>query len=174
MKKNERLLQLLLGMSFIFYAVFVIWNILFKYVSPLELFSTERHFMRSYNLIPYFDLIVKGHVNALDLYGNILLFIPFGVYLSYHEENRNMFRSVLIILFVSIGFELIQFVFGIGATDVTDVINNTLGGVIGMGCCVLLTKLLKKKSRVRLLLTVCSTTAMIFVSVILIALKLAN
>ena len=134
MKKNERLLQLLLGMSFIFYAVFVIWNILFKYVSPLELFSTERHFMRSYNLIPYFDLIVKGHVNALDLYGNILLFIPFGVYLSYHEENRNMFRSVLIILFVSIGFELIQFVFGIGATDVTDVINNTLGGVIGMGC----------------------------------------
>jgi glycopeptide antibiotics resistance protein len=33
----------------------------------------------------------------------------------------------------SVAVEIIQYIFAIGATDITDVITNTLGGFIGLG-----------------------------------------
>ncbi|HCH9115897.1 TPA: VanZ family protein, partial [Salmonella enterica] len=36
------------------------------------------------------------------------------------------------VLVLSLTFEIIQFIFAIGATDITDVITNTVGGFLGL------------------------------------------
>ncbi len=42
-------------------------------------------------------------------------------------------RRILAVVGTSVAFEVIQYVFGIGRSDITDVITNTLGGAIGIG-----------------------------------------
>jgi glycopeptide antibiotics resistance protein len=46
----------------------------------------------------------------------------------------------------SLMFELIQYIFAIGGTDITDFLSNTLGGVAGAGFYVLCSKLFKEKT----------------------------
>ncbi|MGR5961227.1 VanZ family protein [Bacillus cereus] len=43
-------------------------------------------------------------------------------------------------------FEAIQFIFAIGRSDITDVLDNTLGGVIGIGIYALLFKIFKNRT----------------------------
>jgi len=67
---------------------------------------------------------------------NILLFIPFGftlsTYLNCHKSNRPLFLSVLLTAFLlSASVEVLQYLTSRGFTEVDDVINNTLGAVIG-------------------------------------------
>ena len=67
---------------------------------------------------------------------NILLFIPFGftlsTYLNCHKANRPLFLSVLLTAFLlSTSVEALQYLTSRGFTEVDDVINNTLGAVIG-------------------------------------------
>lgn len=61
--------------------------ILFKYASPLELFSDDRYFSRSINMIPFNDLF-EGNYLKLDVCGNMILFAPFGVYLKLYSSKQ--------------------------------------------------------------------------------------
>jgi glycopeptide antibiotics resistance protein len=47
---------------------------------------------------------------------------------------------------VSLLFELIQYIFTIGGSDITDLISNTLGGVIGIGFYIVFSRILKEKT----------------------------
>ncbi|MEM5770203.1 MAG: VanZ family protein, partial [Bacillota bacterium] len=47
---------------------------------------------------------------------------------------------------VSLLFELLQFLFAIGGADITDFIGNILGGVIGIGLYIVLSRILKEKT----------------------------
>lgn len=67
---------------------------------------------------------------------NILLFIPFGftlsTYLNCHKSPRSLFLPVLLTSFLlSASVEVLQYLTSRGFTEVDDVINNTLGAVIG-------------------------------------------
>lgn len=67
---------------------------------------------------------------------NIVLFIPFGfslsTYLNCHKAIRPLFLSVLLTSFLlSTSVELLQYLTSRGYTEVDDVINNTMGAVIG-------------------------------------------
>ena len=67
---------------------------------------------------------------------NILLFIPFGftlsTYLNCHKANRPLFLSVLLTAFLlSTSVEALQYLTSRGYTEIDDVINNTVGAVIG-------------------------------------------
>jgi len=42
-------------------------------------------------------------------------------------------------------FEAVQFIFAIGASDITDIIGNTMGGIIGIFFCILTKKITPKK-----------------------------
>ena len=71
-----------------------------------------------------------------QIFLNILLFIPFGFMLScyiykYHR-SQHLFLSILLSgLFVSISVELLQYITSRGFTEIDDVINNTVGAMIG-------------------------------------------
>jgi glycopeptide antibiotics resistance protein len=55
-------------------------------------------------------------------------------------------KKVLATVALTLAFEITQFIFAIGRADITDVLSNTLGGVIGIGVYALLFKLMKGKT----------------------------
>lgn len=170
---KKKIINSLFMLSFVFYILFLLWNILFKYVSPMELFSSGRYFSRSINLIPFND-IINGYYNSLDIWGNVILFIPLGIYINIFLKNSKISKNIVKIAGISLLFEVIQYVFAIGASDITDIITNTFGGIIGIGLYLVIKKILKDDKRVKTFVSICSTLVMIPVAVIILALFIYN
>ncbi|MNC60760.1 VanZ like family protein [compost metagenome] len=55
-------------------------------------------------------------------------------------------KKALTVSGLSLSFEVIQFIFAMGRTDVTDILNNTLGGIIGIGISAILFKIFKSRT----------------------------
>lgn len=106
----RKIINVLFFGSFIFYISFLLWNILFKYVSPIELFRSEREFYRSLNLIPFND-IIEGNYNQLDVIGNVILFIPLGIYAGMFLKKLKWYENIVIIALISLVFEVSQYIF---------------------------------------------------------------
>lgn len=80
---------------------------------------------------------------------NIILFIPFGftlsTYLNCHKSTHSLLLTVLLSAFLlSASVEALQYLTSRGFTEVDDVINNTLGAVIGWWGYERVLKVLKK------------------------------
>ena len=58
----------------------------------------------------------------------------------------HIIKKISIAFFISFGIEVLQFILAIGATDITDLIANTIGGVIGVGIFYLFNKIFKNKA----------------------------
>jgi len=118
------------------YILLLIWIILFKTsFSVSEFIALSK--MRSISLIPfYYPTEVNFHLR--EVIANILIFVPLGIYLKMLDTNS---KKVILYGFVfSILLEISQFVFKIGACDITDVITNTLGTILGVSGYILLEK----------------------------------
>mgnify|MGYP004452059389 FL=1 len=86
-----------------------------------------------------------GRVARLNIFGNIIAFIPFGIYLPYTSESKLGFISTFLYTFsLSLTIELVQLITKVGSCDVDDIILNALGGVIGYLLWYIYTKLRKK------------------------------
>lgn len=163
--------NVLLFFIIIFYIYFVVSQILFKYISPFEIFNQSRYFSRSLNLIPFNDLF-RGVINKLDLYGNIIIFFPFGILFNIIKEH-SFFKNIFAFSITSLIFEILQYILAIGASDITDIILNTLGGVLGLMFYNVLKMILKKEIADKIII-VLATILMIFVITILILIKIYN
>lgn len=86
---------------------------------------------RSLNLVP-FGGTASGELGSSELAVNVLAFIPLGVLVYLAARERTLARVFLPIVGLSLTFEIVQFIFGIGAGDITDVITNSAGGLIGI------------------------------------------
>ena len=60
---------------------------------------------------------------------NILLFIPIGAILS---RLRPRWNTAVFPFFISLGIEIIQFITARGLFELDDLVNNTLGGLVGL------------------------------------------
>jgi glycopeptide antibiotics resistance protein len=87
---------------------------------------------RSLNLVP-FGGTASGGLGSSELAVNVLVFIPLGVLVYLAARERNLARVFLPIVGLSLTFEIVQYIFGIGASDITDIITNSAGGLIGIG-----------------------------------------
>jgi glycopeptide antibiotics resistance protein len=63
---------------------------------------------------------------------NVIVFIPFGLLLSASLKQTSFRQKLALIFLFSFSAEILQFVFAIGTTDITDVITNTFGGLLGL------------------------------------------
>lgn len=141
MDKNNKS-KLTLGL-FVIYLMVLTWIILFKMQFS---FSTLPRF-RGVNLIPFAgSVIVNNQVDFNEILLNVIIFIPFGLYLSMIRTNWSFMKRVGLIACISLIFELAQFIFAIGGTDITDFITNTLGGAAGIGLYILFSKVFKDKT----------------------------
>jgi glycopeptide antibiotics resistance protein len=132
----------------------------FVYISLLIslLFFKNREYI-SYNFLPFHEikryLFAPGLPTRLvleNLLGNIVLFIPLGIYLSLLFRRR--FISLLLTATLSAAAELIQLHFALGSCDVDDIILNTLGGALGIALYFVLARLLNNEKRLRCVIAV--------------------
>lgn len=124
------------------YIFLLIWLILFKFSTNIA----NLDHIRNINLIPFKgSLIVNGRINIEEIIYNILVFVPLGVYVNIFYNKWSLGKKILVPFVLSVLFESIQFIFAIGASDITDIIGNTLGGIIGILLYVLFKKLFKSK-----------------------------
>ena len=127
---------------FVIYLALLVWLVLFKI--NIDIREMDRY--RSVNFIPFYyetDIGFSFHIKEV-LY-NVLIFIPLGVYINIYGSEWSFLKKIIPCLSVSLLFELIQFVFALGASDVTDIIVNTAGGMSGIILCILLNKLFPRK-----------------------------
>ena len=86
--------------------------------------------------IPFVDMI-RGPVDTVL---NILLFVPLGIFLPLLYDKFDRIGKIAFIGFlISLSVEIAQ-MFGYGATDINDLIANTIGACIGYGIYKLLYK----------------------------------
>ena len=102
---------------------------------------------REINLIPFAGSAnVNNQIDFNEIIYNVLAFIPFGIYISMLKPNWSFLKKIAVIAGVSLLFEILQFIFAIGASDITDLIGNTLGGIIGVGVYIVFCKLFSTKA----------------------------
>lgn len=72
-------------------------------------------------------------IGRLNLFGNILIFIPFGMLLTLalRRSPLRLLGAAAISFAASLALECAQALLGIGTFDVDDLILNTAGGVLG-------------------------------------------
>lgn len=97
------------------------------------------------------NLLIKGNVNLtfFESYialiqerdwwnltylfvGNIIWFIPFGMYLAWQGKLKKTWQIILVGLVLSFIIESLQFVFGTGVSDVDDLVLNAFGACCGV------------------------------------------
>jgi glycopeptide antibiotics resistance protein len=129
----------------ILYTFLLIKLILFKGTYFFRIVPTDADYefgsttsaLISYNLVPFKTICfyIESKVPLLEklfnVFGNVLLFIPFGFFLSMVLTGARLWNILMISFLVSALFELFQYRTHTGTGDIDDVILNTLGGILG-------------------------------------------
>jgi glycopeptide antibiotics resistance protein len=80
--------------------------------------------------------VESGSFAIQNIAGNIVLFVPLGIFLPILMPAFQSINKILAIgFFLSLSFELIQLITVLGFFDIDDTILNTLGALIGFWIC---------------------------------------
>lgn len=171
---HSHIFNMLLLVSVAVYILFLLKLLLFKYYSPIDIITSNYEAYRSFNLIPFggiYDYLVKhvasGSLAVTNILGNIVIFIPMGVLLRLYSSKDRILRPVAVVFVTSVTVEVIQYILGIGASDIDDVILNTFGGFLGILLYMLLLKILRNRLRVKTFVTVTAVLCAAAVSFII-------
>ena len=156
---------------FIVYLIAIFEIIVFK----LEIPFSGMGYLRNINLIPFYEsLIVNGKIDFSEIFMNMIIFIPLGIYTEMLFSKWSTIKKISVIFIVSLICEISQFVMAIGASDITDIINNTLGGIVGLLIMYILVKLAKEKHKIYKLMNILATVGTTFMVSLLSILVLVN
>lgn len=87
----------------------------------------------SNNFIPFKEILRYDFGSRFfywNVVGNILIFIPFGFFVSLYLDSQKMTRPLIITFITSLTIELVQMFIG-RSFDVDDILLNCVGGIVG-------------------------------------------
>ncbi len=167
MKNKNKLTSILLGI----YVILISWIIVFKMQFNFE----HLPYIRSINLIPFGEsVIINGKIYFGEIINNLIVFIPVGLYLGMIWKDKKFIKKVIPILSLTLIYEMLQYIFHVGATDITDIIMNTLGGIIGILVINCLYKIFKNNEKVDKILNILATICTLGVVCLIIVLIVCN
>ena len=111
------------------YVVLLVWTVLWKLHAPY----LGRDDMREIKLIPFVAGGGFGASAPFEVAMNVLIFVPFGVYLGVLAATWPAWRVAGVLAGASVALEVAEYALAVGSSDVTDVIVNTVGGLAGWG-----------------------------------------
>lgn len=133
--------QKLVNDTLFFVQSFYLCMLLYVMIFRGGLFQNEQHYM---NYVPFYTLIesslyqasILGKESAMIMFlynviGNVLCFVPLGIFLSSYLKDKNLFVIFVYVMMVSASIEVLQYLFYTGISDIDDIIFNTLGGLLG-------------------------------------------
>jgi glycopeptide antibiotics resistance protein len=124
---------------FVFYLLALSCIVLFKNYISFAFLGVRISFImtdikRSINLVPFGQMLfLNGAPSYNEVIYNALAFVPFGIFLCMLRKKESFANLITPVFLASLLFEVIQYAFAIGASDITDVIANTFGGIAGAG-----------------------------------------
>lgn len=158
---------------FVVYFLVLAWLILAKLSLNFDMLIAAAHErQRTLNLIPFgAPLVLNGRPDYREFWQNLLVFVPFGLYAGLLLADKPLLRRLLPCFLTSLAFELLQFALNIGAADITDIIANTAGGLLGLLLLIPLTKALGNRALpvLNLVALVCTIPLLGLISLILVA-----
>ena len=104
-------------------------------IQPL-IFDIATAFPFRVNLIPFVNLFDYDNKRdlLLNVIGNVAMFIPSGIVLPIVYKRLDTFGRVLVAgAGISLCIEIIQLPFRVRATDIDDLVLNTVGVIVGYG-----------------------------------------
>lgn len=139
--------------NLVVYLLILVWVVLFH--ATLEtLNSAFDPDFRVINLYLYF--------NGIESILNVLVFVPLGLYFGVLLDKNSMIQKVGLVAAASLLLEITQYILAVGATDIMDLISNTIGGGVGLAICFAARKVLKEHfNKVAVAASILCTLAMV-------------
>ena len=141
----KKLIKIILNISFVFYLIALavllflgsrgfIWSGL----TMIEYIKNSSNFVPFKTISTYIKAFFDGSMNIeipiKNLFGNLLMFLPAGIYLPYYIRKINKISVFIIAMsIVLVVIEVVQVVARRGSFDIDDYILNMLGALIGFG-----------------------------------------
>jgi len=124
--------------KFISIVLFIIYLSFLIYSTFFDSFYGRDVFRRHINIVP-FKTIIKFLTSSSDydlivinIVGNVVAFMPMGFFLPIiFTRLKSVLRIFLVSLVATLSIEIFQYVFGVGTSDIDDVILNVFGGIMG-------------------------------------------
>lgn len=76
--------------------------------------------------------MVNGEVIWLEPIFNLLVFVPFSILLTRLKPDWSSFKVIGAGCLLSLTYEALQYILAIGVSDITDVLMNSLGVLLGL------------------------------------------
>ena len=114
---------------FALYCAILVWIVMCKMAFSVADIPWQDG-VRAINLEPFRYSIIGGRHLTSDTMLNVVIFLPLGAYLW--MLGMPAIGAVLCGGLVSVGFEVCQYALASGISDITDVITNTAGALIGV------------------------------------------
>ena len=133
-KKRKRI-RILGKILIILYVIFIIYFLLFsdwygrtgemrEYHYNLVLFKEIKRFWQYREQVGFFAMFT-------NLFGNVIIFIPFGFFLPMGSRQRSFIATAYYSFVLSLCVEVFQLITKVGSFDVDDLLLNTIGGICG-------------------------------------------
>ena len=133
--KSRKRIRILGKILFVLYIIFIIYFLIFsdwygrtgemqEYHYNLVLFKEIKRFWEYRDQVGMFAMFT-------NLFGNVIIFMPFGFFMQMASKYRSLFSTVFYSFGLSLCVETFQLVTKVGSFDVDDLLLNTIGGLAG-------------------------------------------
>lgn len=162
--KQNKLTEVL----FAVYLIAIVWILLFKLGVHFSYMGNSRII----NLLPYREpLFLHGKFDWSETIMNVLIFVPLGIYVGILFKRWKVGKKLFLVFITSLIVEVFQYILAIGAADITDLINNTIGGIIGLMIYIGIEKAVKNPVKAQKFINVIATIGTFTMIVLLFLLK---
>lgn len=139
--KNNNSTNKLTVLLFVIYLAALFWILLFKLGVRFSYMGN-----RNVNLIPFNEFItLNGKIDLGEIIMNVVIFVPLGIYAGILFIRWHIGKNLFFFFLISLIVEGLQFILRVGAFDITDIITNTVGGIIGLMIFKAIEKLLRNR-----------------------------
>jgi len=129
--------KLIVGLIFIIYLLMLGYHLfLSDSIGKREIAESYR-----YNFVPFKEILrYIGNIHVIgiklvliNIMGNVLAFVPFGIFVGYFLKNSKytFLKTILLGLVFTVAIEGIQLITRVGICDVDDILLNFIGVVTG-------------------------------------------
>lgn len=128
--KNEGKDVLFIKTTMYVYLTFVLYFTLMPILTSIPFIFN--HPYAAMNLIPFIDVSNGRGDFVRQVVLNVIMTIPFGFLVPLVKKDVKLLKVILYTFLLSLGIELLQpLINGFRTSDITDLITNVLGGIIG-------------------------------------------
>lgn len=130
--KSIKILKYVSAILFIMYLSYLVYLTFFAHRYGRELIHSSINIVPFKTIFLYLTSYYNMSTVVTNILGNIAAFMPMGFLLPivFRKLNR-YFNIILCVLMATVSIEVFQYITGVGAADIDDVILNLIGGVMG-------------------------------------------